>query len=594
MQKCSSCGAPNPDDAVECVSCRFPLATTVAVQGPAVGAAAYPGAPEADLYGAKGYQLSNQIDQQRSTPRLQPGDTLGHDRYRIVRIVALGGMGAVYKAEDQNLHRPCAVKEMLDTFTDPKDRQQVVEWFKREASLLHDLNHSAIPRVRDSFEHDGRYYLVMDFVEGRNLAEVMEQEGVQSEERVRRWGLQLCDVLSYLHHQGIIFRDLKPANVMVGQDDRVKLIDFGIARSLRTQSEAMVIVTYGFAAPEQLQNAAEPRSDIFSLGATLHRLLTNHDANNNKPMIFNFPPVRSLRPDVTPAFEAIIMRALMPRAVERWTTAGEMGRAIRALPPLVSAPPVVVAPIPQSQRSAAPSRPLQPYEDLITQARAYLDQERWQDAQRAAKKAVEVDRANPIGHKMLGIVYARSRPPDANRALAAYQESLQLNANDAETYRLIGDVFLFLQRKPNEAVAAYQKALRLNPSDYETHRFLGMCFEQTQQIDQARNEYAAAVRLAPHYVPAHMSYGMLVMRLGQWTEAERAFVEALRLNAALPYARHLLAQVYEHQGRTAEALREAEYAVQVDPRDTGAMATLNRLRRSTRAVKKPMTRPLNS
>jgi serine/threonine protein kinase len=569
-------------------------AMPLVVPGPLPGAAAYPGAPEANQYGAKDYRLSNQIEAQRTKPTLRPGDTIGHDRYQIKRVVALGGMGAVYKAEDQNLHRPCAVKEMLDTFTDPKDRQQVLEWFKREAALLHDLNHPAIPRVRDSFEQDGRYYLVMDFVEGRNLAEVMEQEGMQPEERVRRWGMQLCDVLSYLHHQGIIFRDLKPANVMVGKDDRVKLIDFGIARSLRAQTDAMVIVTYGFAAPEQLQNQAEPRSDVFSLGATLHRLLTNHDANNNKPMIFNFPDVRLLRPDVTPAFAGIIAKALAPRPMDRWTTAGEMGRAIRALPPL--SPTAFIAVPPAMPFTAAPpqrndiSRPPPPFDESIAQARAFLDQERWPEAQRAARKAVEVDRNNPVGHKMMGIVYARSRPPDAQHALQAYQESLQINPNDAETHRLIGDVYLFLLQKPNEAIQAYQKALQLNPNDYETHRFLGMCFEQTQHLEQARGEYAMAVRLAPHYVPAHMSYGQLMLRLGQWMEAERAFVEALRLNPALPVARHLLAQVYEQQGRIAEALREAEYAVQVDPRDTAAVATLTRLRRNSRP--KRMTRPL--
>jgi tetratricopeptide (TPR) repeat protein len=280
------------------------------------------------------------------------------------------------------------------------------------------------------------------------------------------------------------------------------------------------------------------------------------------------------------------MRALAPRTVERWNSAGEMGRAIRALPPLAVAPAPPLATI-------MPSHPLHGYEDLIAQARTFLDQERWQEAQKAARRAVEADRGNPIGHKMQGIVFARSRPPDAGRALAAYQESLVLNPNDAETYRLIGDVHLFLQQKPADAVTAYQKALRLNPGDYETHRFLGMCFEQTNQTDFARGEYAEAVRLAPHYVPAHMSYGQLMLRLGQWTEAERAFVEALRLNPALPVARHLLAQVYERQGRMNEAMREAEYAIQVDPRDIGAIATLNRLRRNSRSIgKRNPTRPL--
>ena len=605
MQQCSTCGVINPDDAVRCSSCQQPLKVSVAVpdgqlplvgnaigvQGPAAGAAAYPGAPESSFYGAKAYQLGSQVEQQQVAPRLAPGDLLGHERYRIRRIVALGGMGAIYEAEDQNLKRPCAVKEMLDTFTDPKDRQQVVDWFKREASMLHDLNHPAIPRVRDSFEEGGRYYLVMDFVHGRNLAEIMEQEGVQPEERVRRWGAQLCEVLSYLHHQGVIFRDLKPANVMVGPDDRVKLIDFGIARSLRAQNEAMVIVTYGFAAPEQLQGNAEPRSDIFSLGATLHRLLTMHDANNNKPMIFDFPPVRMLRPDVSVGFEQIIMRALAPRTIDRWPTAGEMGRAIRSLPPISSALVPMSASPPLLSRN--PSRPLLPNENMLSQVRRYLGEERWTEAQKTAKKVLDIDRMNPTAHKLLGIAYARARPPEPQRALAAYNEALQLNPNDFEIHRLMGDVYLFLLQKPTDAIPAYQRAIRLNSADAESHRFLGLCLEQTGQLEYARQEYAETVRLAPQYVPSHMSYGQLAFRMEQLTEAERAFVEALRLDASLPIARHLLAQVYERQGRYAEALREAEYAIQVDPHDSAAMQTLNRLRRSSRSQKRRNpTRPL--
>ncbi len=577
----------------------------MAVQGPPVGAAAYPGAPEAAQYGAQSYQLANQMERQRAAPRLSPGATIGHDRYTIRRIVALGGMGAVYEADDLHLHRLCAVKEMLDNFTEQRDRDQAVEWFRREASMLHDLNHPAIPRVRDSFEEGGRFYLVMDFVHGRNLAEILDREGPQGlpEARVRNWAVQLCDVLSYLHHQNVIFRDLKPANVMVGPDERVKLIDFGIARNLRAQNEATVIVTFGFAAPEQMQGHPEPRSDIFSLGATLHRLLTHHDPATNMPLVFNFPTVRSLRPDVSPGFEQIIMCAVSPRPADRWATAGEMGRATRALPP-ISAPLPAMPPTngqtrtgqlePLSQPLATvgrtPSRLLIAPDDYISHARLSLDQGRGQEAQRFARKAVERDPRDPQAQKMLGIACARSRPPDARGALQAYQESLQLNPNDGETHRLIGEVYLFLTQKPHEAVTAFQNALRLSPGDYESHRLLGMCLEQTEQTEPARQHYGEAVRLAPHYVPAHMAYGQLALRLNRLVEAERAFVEALRLNPGLPVARHLLAQVYERQGRLAEALREAEYAVQVAPRDSDAAATLKRLKHSMRSGRNTRSR----
>jgi len=607
MRICSSCGTVNADNATRCAVCQQPLtispdtnlvqgddpAQASTVPGPAAGEAAYPGAPEALQYGAQGYQLVSQLEQQHVAPRLVPGATIGHNRYFIERIVALGGMGAVYAAKDQNLHRPCAVKEMLDTFTEPKDRIQAVEWFRREASMLHDLNHPAIPRVRDSFEEGGRYYLVMDFVTGRNLAEILEHDGPQGlpELRVRNWAIQICDVLSYLHHQNVIFRDLKPANVMVGPDERVKLIDFGIARSLRAQNEATVIVTFGFAAPEQMQGHPEPRSDVYSLGATLHRLLTHHDPANNKPLVFDFPPVRTIRPDVTPAFEHIIMRALSPRPAERWTTAGEMGRAIRGLPnplPVTATAQLAIVEPPAPNTGSltrTPSRALQAGEDLLAYARSSLEQGRWQEARKFAQKALEKDNQYPQAHKMLGIVYARSRPFDVQRALAEYQEALRLDPQDAETYRLIGDVYLFLMKKPIDAMAEYNRSLRLKPNDYETNRLLGMCLEQTNQLDQARQRYADAVRIAPQYVPAHMSYGQLALRLDRLADAERAFVEALRLNPALPVARNLLAQVYERQGRLTEALREAEYAVQVDPRDQDAQGTLQRLRRAARSTR---------
>ena len=583
MQMCPACQAPNIDDAALCVNCRQPLAVPVAVQGPAVGAAGYPGAPEADLYGAQEYQLVNQLEQNRMAPRLTPGMVLGKGRYRIVRVIALGGMGAVYEAQDLNLDRPCAIKEMLDNFTETSDREQAVQWFRREASLLHDLHHPAIPGVRDFFEENNRYYLVMDYIHGRNLAQVLEEEGPNGlpEPRVRSWASQLCEVLSYLHHQTIIFRDLKPANVMIGPDDRVKLIDFGIARHLRAQNESTVIVTFGFAAPEQMQGRPEPVSDIYSLGATLHRLLTHHDPAQNKPTVFDFPMIRSIRPDVTPQFEHILMRAVAQRPMDRWPTAGAMGRAIIALPPY--APPVAMVPShTMMPTSNTLSRPLQRSEESMILARQALEAERWQEAQKYARRAVESDRQNPAAHKLQGLAFARSQPPDASRALMAYNESLRLNPNDSETHRLVGDVYLFLMRKPQEAMNAYQHALQLNPTDYETHRLLGMSLEQTQQDEQARQHFAEAVRLAPQYVPAHMAYGQLALRLGRLTDAERAFVTALRLNAALPVARHLLAQVYERQGRMSDALREAEYAVQVDPHDQAAQQTLQRLRKANR------------
>ena len=230
---------------------------------------------------------------------LVPGTSLSGNRYKIESMVAQGGMGAVYRALDARFNRPCAVKEMLDDFHKESERAQAIEWFTREAALLLELNHSCIPHVRDFFAEGGRNYLVMDFIDGYTLAQMLDIEGNVrglngasgiTEARARSWARQICSVLSYLHHQSppIIFRDLKPSNVMITKRDEIKLIDFGIARTFQSQRQATVIMTLGYAPPEQLHGMPEPRSDIYALGATIHRLLTRHDAVNNKPIIL-FP-----------------------------------------------------------------------------------------------------------------------------------------------------------------------------------------------------------------------------------------------------------------------------------------------------------------
>ncbi|HCI81774.1 MAG TPA: protein kinase, partial [Ktedonobacter sp.] len=250
--------------------------------------------------------------------RLSPGTELSDKRYVIERLAGVGGMGAVYLATDRRFNKPCAVKEMLDSSRTESERTQAIEWFSREASLLIELNHQCIPHVRDFFTDNGKHYLVMDFIKGRTMSEAAEQDTVVvgpngihgvAESRARHWGQQLCNVLSYLHSQTppIIFRDLKPSNIMVTENDTIKLIDFGIARPFQNQAQATVIMTHGYAPQEQVLGSPEPRSDIYALGATLFRVLTHHDPSNNKPNVFTFPALRQLRPDISLAYEQVVM-----------------------------------------------------------------------------------------------------------------------------------------------------------------------------------------------------------------------------------------------------------------------------------------------
>ncbi len=530
--------------------------------------------------------------------RLSPGTELSDGkRYRIERMVASGGMGAVYRAIDKRFNKPCAVKEMLDDFQSESERAQSVEWFSREASLLLELNHQCIPRVRDFFVDGGRHYLVMDFIEGRTLGEVLEQEAIVvgangargvTETRARQWGQQICSVLYYLHRLSppIIFRDLKPTNIMVTDHDDIKLIDFGIARTFQSQRQATIIMTVGYAPQEQLIGNPEPRSDLYALGATLYRILTRHDASNNKPTIFSFPPLRSLRPDVSPAFEHVIMRALAMFPDQRWPNAGEMERAIINLPPLPSSPiGPIAAPArtelrtlatpntPNSIRPSTPNNgPISPAaqlgvngpagQQIIVATNAVLAG-RVDEAYTLVQRAYGLEPNNALVHKLFGQVFARRQQADL--AVQAYSRSLQLNVEDAETHKLLGDVWLFLRQQPLQAIPEYIQSVRYNPRDYEAHQRLAQSYERTQQFDLALRAYQEAVRLAPKQPaitgPLQFALGQLAMRLNHFQTAEQAFVQVLMVNAADYQARFLLSQAYEKQNKLEDAFRECSYVV---------------------------------
>jgi serine/threonine protein kinase len=533
--------------------------------------------------------------------RLSAGTLLSSGRYKIEKSIAAGGMGAVYRAIDVRFDdEPCAVKEMLDDFHSDVDRSQAVDWFKREAKLLLKLNHPYIPRVRDSFVEAGRHYLVMDFIEGRTLTEVLAKEGNVpgldgahgvSEARARSWAQQLCNVLGYLHRQNppIIFRDLKPSNIMVTDQDEIRLIDFGIARTFQSQHQSTIIMTIGYAPPEQLHGMPEPRSDLYALGASIHRVLTHHDAANNKPGIFSFPPVRSLRPDISPAFEQVEMKALAPAIEQRWTSAAEMERAIMNLPPLsaqVQFPPTVSPSQPGGDRATPASVVFNhssggltgPGAAFIRTAQDRLSAGRVDEAYSSIQSAYVVEPNNPLVHKIFGQVFAWRRQPDL--AIQAYNRSLGLNPNDAETHKLVGDMYLFLRQLPVQAIPPYTQSLRLNPNDFETHQRLAKCYDETGQLEPALREYQETLRLAPpgsKRPELHFAIGQLASRLNQLMLAERAYVEVLKINPADHSTRFLLSVIYEREGKLDAARRECGYVVAATPGNQAAQAMLQRL-----------------
>ena len=251
-----------------------------------------------------------------SDQSLQPGQVF-QDRYLILGKIGQGGMGAVYQARDlhfANVRRICAVKEMVTTVQDARLREQMMRSFEREAEILATLSHPAIPKIFDYFRFGDCAYLVQEFIEGRDLASILANtDAFIPVKQVLKWAVDLCDVLTYLHGhtpEPIIFRDMKPGNIMIDHRRAVRLIDFGIARTLQPNRLVTTVGTKGYAAPEVYGGEADARADIYSLGATLHHLLTRVDPQLVRPFSFDERPIPAYNAAVSPALAAVVMRAL--------------------------------------------------------------------------------------------------------------------------------------------------------------------------------------------------------------------------------------------------------------------------------------------
>jgi serine/threonine protein kinase len=306
----------------------------------------------------------------RVTGALVAGNTLG-GRYRIVGVIGKGGFGAVYKARDERFpSKPLvAIKEMSDSQLSPNEKVKALQDFRNEADLLVQLHHPNLPNVSDVFEEGDKAYLVMEFIEGKTLATLQDEHPDPLDERlVMGWALQLCAVLHYLHTRThpIIFRDMKPTNVMVTADGEIKLIDFGIARIFKAavSKDTTLLGSQGYAPLEQYgRGQSDARSDVYALGATLYDLLTKElpaDAPSRHVSPGLFSPPRQLNPNISPAVEVIVLKSMAEEPRDRYQSASEMYQAI-ASTGLASTSSALLptsgsfTPIPSSQPPSGPT-----------------------------------------------------------------------------------------------------------------------------------------------------------------------------------------------------------------------------------------------
>ncbi|NLE45926.1 MAG: serine/threonine-protein kinase [Chloroflexi bacterium] len=247
-------------------------------------------------------------------------------------------MSIVYKARDLRFSiatRLCAVKEMRNAASDPSVRAMAARSFDREANILASLSHPGIVQVYDYFIEGENCYLVLEYLEGRDLETILtETSGFLPERDVISWMVQVCDVLTYLHSrtpQPIIFRDLKPSNVMVDDFGHVKLVDFGIARVFAEGEKGTMVGTEGYSPPEQYRGDVDPRADIYALGAAMHHLLTKQDPRLEPPFSFKGRPVQAANPNVSDELVAVVNRALEYDVDKRYSSVQDLKDALLGL-----------------------------------------------------------------------------------------------------------------------------------------------------------------------------------------------------------------------------------------------------------------------
>lgn len=252
------------------------------------------------------------------------------NKYKIKRVLGQGGMGKVYEIQELSAQKRFAMKEMIDIFDKVDESESAVAQFRGEATLLMKLSHPNIPKVIDYFSIEKSHFMIMEYIDGTDLDKLLKiRSNPFSEITVARWGIEICRVLHYLHIQKppVIFRDIKPGNIILTTDGRLVLLDFGIARIFKVykNKDTFALGTEGYAAPEQYvwgpKQQSDPKSDIYALGATLYHLATGIIPD------FSFGSINKL----SPAMEVIIKKATMPDSSMRYESAKELKRAMTNL-----------------------------------------------------------------------------------------------------------------------------------------------------------------------------------------------------------------------------------------------------------------------
>lgn len=384
-------------------------------------------------------------------------------RYKILRKLGEGGMSVVYLAVNEKVNKHWAIKEVKKEGVE--NFETVHQRLLTEADILKRLHHPNLPDIVDIIENEETFLLVMDYIEGRQLESIVQEYGPQKEETVVNWGKQLCDVLSYLHSQNppIIYRDMKPANVMLQKDGKVGLIDFGTAREFKeSQAEdTLCLGTCGYAAPEQYkgQGQSDIRTDIYCLGVTLYYLLTGHNPICKPYEIY---PIRYWNTNLSSGLEMIILKCTRKNPSKRYQSCEELQQELSHYYKLDI----------EYQKSQKIKKLILFCFLGLTIVSGFLSLVFYREEKELVKNAYE------------DCLYEAQRQRGKEQYQACYQAAITLNPKDSRAYKALLETFLWKDNEEQEELQGYSVCFFSEKEEKFIREMLGITKEGNKRNEE--------------------------------------------------------------------------------------------------------------
>ena len=384
-------------------------------------------------------------------------------RYKILRKLGEGGMSVVYLAVNEKVNKHWAIKEVKKEGVE--NFETVHQRLLTEADILKRLHHPNLPDIVDIIENEETFLLVMDYIEGRQLESIVQEYGPQKEETVVNWGKQLCDVLSYLHSQNppIIYRDMKPANVMVQKDGKVVLIDFGTAREFKeSQAEdTLCLGTCGYAAPEQYkgQGQSDIRTDIYCLGVTLYYLLTGHNPICKPYEIY---PIRYWNTNLSSGLEMIILKCTRKNPSKRYQSCEELQQELSHYYKLDI----------EYQKSQKIKKLMLFCFLGLTIVSGFFSLVFYREEKELVKNAYE------------DCLYEAQRQRGKEQYQACYQAAITLNPKDSRAYKALLETFLWKDNEEQEELQGYSVCFFSEKEEKFIREMLGITKEGNKRNEE--------------------------------------------------------------------------------------------------------------